>query len=222
MRPRSVEPAGWLKAVIFDLDEVLLARDRAWSFAIEQAVLSVTGARIQPAGHAGGYRNRPWRHILSVLVEDQRDAARCEELCRDMYARSAMKHLLVAEGLGMALDKLRGARIDMGAVSREPHRLALSQLESTGLERFIAVLAGTPEGESWDAGARVGQCLSFLGREPAAVAYVSGDPFDLRAAARLGLACGWAAWPAAEDTGGFATVPTPAQLAALATLLAPR
>jgi hypothetical protein len=78
----------------------------------------------------------------------------------------------------MALDRLRGERIEMGAVSREPHALALKQAESTGLDRFLAVLAPTPPGVPWDPAARFADCLAYLGRAPAETAFVSPDAQD--------------------------------------------
>ena len=124
------------------------------------------------------YLRRPWSHVLAIVVEDREQAARCEALCAEMYQRSAMKRLLVHEGIGMALDRLRGERIEMGAVSREPHAIALKQAESTGLDRFLAVLAPTPPGAPWDAAARFADCLAYLGRDAAQTAFVSPDADD--------------------------------------------
>ncbi len=202
---------GALRAVIFDLDDTLLVRDRAWQYAVEEAVISVTGRRVQAAPLAFEYRNRPWRHALDVVLQPGEDRARCETLCAEMYRRSAMKRLLIHDGLGMALDKLRGERVEMGAVSREPHAIALKQVQSTGLDRFLAVLAATPAGDPWDATTRIGACLAFLEREPRACAFVSGDRLDLTAAGAAGLRPFEAIW-AGNSEAGPSSIESPAGL----------
>jgi phosphoglycolate phosphatase-like HAD superfamily hydrolase len=181
------------RSVIFDFDEALLVSAAAWRYTIEEAVASVTGRRVDAAPLAEDYRRRPWRQALSVVLDDSDEVRRCEELCPEIMARSAMKRLTLHEGLGMALDRLRGARIELGAISREPHAIALPQAQSTGLDRFLTVLASTAACDPWDARARLGQCLSFLGYEPAQCLFVSPDARD-REEAR---SAGFHAWPAA-------------------------
>lgn len=204
------------RAILFDLDHVLLAREAAWRYAVEEAVISVTGRRIDARPLSAEYHLRPWRHALSVLVTDPAEAARCEALCTEMFRRSAMKKLLVHEGMGMALDAVRAERVEVGAVSREPHTVALRQVQSTGLDRFLAVLAATPEGEPWDVAARAEQCLAFLEIEPARAAYVGADRYDLAEAERLGLAAVAAGWAGGEAAAGHRVLGRPAELAALA------
>ncbi|MGE0726297.1 MAG: HAD family hydrolase [Alphaproteobacteria bacterium] len=209
---------GAFRAVVFDLDEALLSRGGAWRYAIEEAVIAVSGRRLSAEPLASEYRNRPWRHALSVLIQDQAELGRCESLCAEMFGRSALKRLTVHEGLGMALDHLRGARIEVGAVTREPHALAIKQIQSTGLDRFLTVLSATPAGEEYDLGARFQECLRFLERPAPDCAFVGADPHDLRHAAGLGASCFFAAWsdPGA-DPPGFALLERPADLAALVT-----
>ncbi|MFN0095419.1 MAG: HAD family hydrolase [Dehalococcoidia bacterium] len=199
MKPVAPGPPPRLKAIVFDLDVVLLDRSRAWANTLEQAVLLTTGARIDARALIAEYVNRPWRHALGVVLADlsQRDAA--EARCRELFARSAMKHLLVHEGIGMALDRLRGARVEMGAISREPHRLALSQIESTGLDRFLTMLAPTPAGERWHPEQRVRDCLSYFDRPASVAAFVSADVHELAAVSKAGLEGAFAAWAAPGD-----------------------
>ena len=118
------------------------------------------------------YRRRPWRDSLAILLDDADERRRAEELCERIAGRSAMKRLLVFDGTGMALDEIRGGRIEIGAISRLPHATALKQAQATGVDRFLTVLSATPEGEGWDAGARAAECLSYLGREPDACVFV--------------------------------------------------
>ncbi|MGE5594895.1 MAG: hypothetical protein ACM3S1_02530 [Hyphomicrobiales bacterium] len=190
-----------VRAVIFDLDEVLLAREAAWCYAVEQAVLTVSGERVSAQPLAGEYRARPWRHVLSIVLPDSRQVPVCERLCAEMFGRSAMKKLLVHEGIGVGLDALRGAWTEMGAISREPHGLALKQVQSTGLDRFLAVLSPTPDGERWEPRERFAECLRFLDYEPAQCAFVSADGRDLGEVAALGAECYEAAWASCEPTG---------------------
>lgn len=203
---------GAIRAAIFDLDDTLLLRDRAWSYAVEESVISVTGRRIQAAALAAEYHHRPWRQALAIVLQPGEDAARCEALCDEMYHRSALKRLLIHDGLGMALDHLRGERVAIGAISREPHSFALKQVESTGLDRFLTVLAANPKGEAWDATGRISECLVFLERPPGDCAFISHDEADLEAAAAAGLSTFGACW-AGYGKAGLPVIESPAELA---------
>jgi phosphoglycolate phosphatase-like HAD superfamily hydrolase len=189
------------RAVIFDLDEVLLDRREAWRYSIEEAVASVCRHRPDVRPLVGEYRLRPWRDALAILLTASDERDRCEELCRRIYHRSALKRLLVHEGMGMALDRLRERGIEMGAISRSAHPIALKEIQATGLDRFLSVLAATPDGEGWDPAARLARCLAFLGYEAAACGFVSGDSWDLRRAAGSGVRCFKAAWNGPEAPG---------------------
>ena len=215
-RPLATAPkgAGRFRAVIFDLDETLLLRGPAWCYALEEAVLTLTGTRVRATPLSAEYRRRPWSAALSILLDGGVDIERCATLCQSMFERSALKRLLVHDGLGMALDRLRGERVEIGAISREPHAQAIKQIQSTGLDRFLAVLSATPKGDPWHAAARLGDCLTFLERDPARCAFVSGDPEDLAAAGRGGFTCYQAAW-AATTTSTCPRIEAPPQLALL-------
>jgi phosphoglycolate phosphatase-like HAD superfamily hydrolase len=202
-----VSPAKAIRAVIFDLDETLLDRAPAWTYAVEEAVISVTGRRVNAAPLRADYRMRPWRQVLGVLLNELPEIDRCEELCPQMFYRSAMKRLLVHEGIGMALDHLRAARMDMGAVTREPHSIAIKQIQSTGLDRFLTVLSTTPAAESWDVAARLNECVAFLDRAPEVCAFVSQDAADARVAARMGMRSFAPAWAMEEEVAGALIVP---------------
>jgi phosphoglycolate phosphatase-like HAD superfamily hydrolase len=203
----TVPRAGAIRAVIFDLDETLLDRAPAWTYAVEEAVISVTGRRVDTAPLRAEYRLRPWRQVLSVLLSEHSEIDRCEELCPRMFYRSAMKRLLVHEGIGMALDHLRAARMDLGAVTREPQAVAIKQIQSTGLDRFLTVLAATPAAGSWDVAARLRECLAFLDRAPELCAFVSQDADDARAAETMGMRWFPPAWAMPDEIGGALAVP---------------
>ena len=178
-------------------------RGPAWRYAVEEAVASVTGRRIDAAPLVDEYRLRPWRHALSIVLDDARQVSACEALCPEMFQRSAMKRLLVPEGLGMALDTLRGERIEMGAISREPHTTALRQIQSTGLDRFLSVLAATPVGEGWDVAQRLATCQAFLECPASLCAFVSGEPIDLWVAAEAGYHPRLAGWAAGAENAAW-------------------
>ncbi len=201
------------KAVIFDLDEALLDRRRAWQFAIEEAVAVVSGQRISAAPLLEEYRLRPWSHALSIILDSPEERRRCAALCSQMFERSSLKRLLVHEGTGMGLDQLRGEAIEIGAISRERHSLALKQLQSTGLDKFVTVLAATPEGGEWSIVSRIEQCLAFLERSPGQVAFISGDGRDLAAASARGSVAFEACWATREATG-FPAIYEPGDVAA--------
>lgn len=187
------------RAIIFDLDRCLIDPRKAWRYCIEEAIAAAAGRRVDASDLVEEYHTRPWRDALGVLAEAG-ERERLEDLCTTMFERSAMKKLLVHEGVGMALDALRGERIELGAISRLPHGVAVKQVQSTGLDRFLAVVATTPPAERWDPGARIVQCLAFLEAEARRSAFVSGERRDREAAARAGLRPYAASWGGATDT----------------------
>ena len=183
--------AGDVRGVIFDLDRTLIDSRRAWCYAIEETILATRGERIDAGPLADEYQYRPWRDAMSILEPERRRLERCIVLCEAMYARSAMKRLLVFDGIGMMLDELRGARVEVGAISRLPHQLARKQIESTGLERFVTVLESVAGDEEWHAPSLVERCAAFL--ETAALTYVGVDR-DVERVGAMGLRCFTATW----------------------------
>ena len=171
------------------------------------------GRRIKARPLVGEYHRRPWTHVLALLLQTTEQRSRCEAVCIEISKRSGLKKLLVHEGMGMALDALRGDQIDVGAITRQPHALALKQAQSTGLDRFLAVLAATPADATYDPTARLAQCVTFLKRSPSDCAVVSGDPDDRRAAKNGGFRLFFPAW-VADPPAGASTIPAPAQLLA--------
>ena len=90
----------------------------------------------------------------------------------------------------------------MGAVSRERHRDAMRQIESTGVDRFFTVLSPTNEGR-WTPEERFLECLRYLEFEPAGAVYVSPEDDDLRRVGATGahtLRAGWAEEGAEESS----------------------
>ncbi|MBI5947766.1 MAG: hypothetical protein HY875_06495 [Chloroflexi bacterium] len=189
------------KAVIFDLDETLIDSRRAWEYALEQAVLAVTGQRIDPRPLVEEYRGRDWREAVAIVVNGPVERERAAALSASMFGRSALKRLLVHEGVGMALDVLRGDATEVGAISRFPHQLALLQAQSTGLDRFLAVLSATPGDARFDVAERLAGCLRFLEYPASDCAFVSGEVTALEMAASIGFLAFEAAWAATGATG---------------------
>lgn len=187
------------RALIFDLDRCLIDPRPAWRYCVEEAIAATNGRRVSAQELVDEYHQRPWHHALRVLL-DSPDAVRgCAELSQTMFERSGMKKLLVHEGVGMALDALRGEGIELGAISRLPHQLALKQVQSTGLDRFLAVLAATPAESSWEPVARFEHCIAFLESPLERSAFVSGEEADLRAMRTAGVVTFRAGWAPGED-----------------------
>lgn len=192
------------RAIIFDLDRCLIDSRNAWRYCIEESIAACSGRRVDAGGMVDEYHIRPWRDVLGVLAQSREEVDSCIELCGTMFERSAMKKLLVHEGVGMALDALRGERIELGGISRLPHALTVKQVQSTGLDRFLAVVASTQAGQPWRPAERVAQCLTFLETTASKCGFLSGDLRDLRLVEAEGVrtyASAWAAGGAHHEKG---------------------
>lgn len=190
------------KAILFDLDEVLVDARPAWCYAVEETLMSMTARRESAKALCDEYRKRPLWDVFRLLLPDRNDCVRAEKLASTMLERSALKKLLVHEGVGMALDEIRVRRIDMGVISRYPHSLAIKHLQSTGIDRFFAVLSPTPAGAQWSPRDRIAECLAYLGHPASRCAYVSGESEDLRVASDAGLAVFRAEWTGCRSGTG--------------------
>ena len=197
--------------MIFDLDAALIDSRKAWQYAVEEAIAATCGRRIDVGPLVREYHRRPWIHVLTLLLPDRAERERCEPVCIDISRRSGLKKLLVHEGIGMALDSLRAGSIEIGAITRHQHSLALKQSQSTGLDRFVAVLAATPVNEPYDPAARLDQCTAFLGRSSTDCAFVSADTEERRCAAAAGFRVLFPAW-VAEPPPGVHTIGSPNQI----------
>jgi phosphoglycolate phosphatase-like HAD superfamily hydrolase len=204
-------------AIVFDLDRTLIDSRAAWCYAIEESVLAACGHRISARELYDEYGTRPIYDALSVVVSDYRRRSQCERLFAGMSERSAMKRLLVFEGIGMALDELRGARVELGAVSRLPHQLARKQIESTGIDRFLSVLEATEEGTPWAPRELLDRSAAFLEVGLAAIRYV-GTEEDANSLMMLGIDAWWADWATPSPRGGPNALERPRDLAAAASI----
>ncbi|HET7737308.1 MAG TPA: HAD hydrolase-like protein [Tepidiformaceae bacterium] len=196
------------RAVIFDLDHTLIDRRPAWRYALEQAVSAVTGQRVDAGPLVDEYHQRPVPHAIALLVPTATDRPECARLWHEMFYRSALKRLLVHEGVGMGLDRLKSARVEVGVVTRELHRDARRQVESTGLDRFLSVMSATAAEAPWQVTERLADCLAFLEYRPADCVFVSADAPDLAAAADAGFTPFAAAWVPTETPAPYPSIPT--------------
>lgn len=208
-----VTHGGHPKAILFDLDRVLIDSRRAWCYAIEESVLATCGERVVAEPLLAEYHSRPLRHALSIIVPDRQRLPACVDLCSRILDRSALKRLLVFDGVAMALDAMRDTTVEVGVVSRHPHRLARLHIESTGLDRFLAVLAAAPGGR-WNLDAQLRQCCDFLEVDASRVLYVGLSEHTSTARA-LGFDALCAGWAEAEPAAGEAALATPADLGRL-------
>ncbi|WP_322796217.1 HAD family hydrolase [Tepidiforma sp.] len=194
------------RLVIFDLDRALIDARPAFTYTVEEAVAAVTGRRLSAAPLADEYHARPWRDALRILLDTPADCDRAEELCREYAARSALKRLLVHEGVGMALDTLRAAQVEMAAFSRRPYPLARKHVESTGLDRFFAFLAA-PASDRFELAAALTECLRLLEAPAGETAVIAPGRYERTIAARLGAIPFTAAWVPDHDPGDL-PIPT--------------
>lgn len=190
------------RLAVFDLDRALIDSRPAWRYAIEESVISVTGKRVSAGPLVEEYHQRPWRHALGILVRDPEEADRCEALCVEMHGRSAMKRLLVFEGIGMALDALRAERIDMAGVTRLAHRTAMKQVQSTGLDRFLAYVAAPHSGEAFGFEDLFRACCDVLESGPHQAAAIVPGVRDQESVLDAGAVAYCPLWaPGAEPLG---------------------
>ncbi len=211
--PSDSDRSGPPKAAIFNLDSVLIDSRKAWQYTVEEAVAATCGRRINAQPLVDEYHRRPWPHALALLLPDRAERERCERVCVEISRRSGLKKLLVHEGIGMALDSLRAGSIEVGAITPQQHNLAVKQAQSTGLDRFLAVLAASPNGEPYDPAARLAQCTAFLERDPSDCAVVFADGEERRCAADAGFRVLFPAW-VAEPPEGVKAISTPNQILA--------
>jgi beta-phosphoglucomutase-like phosphatase (HAD superfamily) len=198
------------RLVIFDLDRSLIDARPAFCYAVEEAVAAVTGRRVSARELADAYHTRPWRDALQVLLDDPRQRDAAEDLCLQYAQRSALKRLLVFEGVGMSLDELRAEQIDMAAITRHPYRLARKQVESTGLDRFFSLVVPPPAGR-FDPAAQLAECFRLLETAPDQSAVIAPGRPERQAARRAGAIPFTAAWAIEPDPGDI-EIPSPAAL----------
>jgi phosphoglycolate phosphatase-like HAD superfamily hydrolase len=189
--------------VLFELEHTLLDRRPAWQYAFEQAVGTVCHERIDARDLAENYAHRPVMHALAVVTDDLGVRVECARRWEQLFYRSAMKKLMVHDGVTMMLDRMRHAGIELGVISHEPHTVARKELESTGLDRFLTVLAAQPIDATWLPGERIEQCRTFLEYPPEEICLISWDEDDVDAAEGMGALALRASWPTAEvgETG---------------------
>lgn len=195
------------KAIVFDIDTALIDRRRAWQYTVEEAVLTVANTRVDASSLVNEYHSRPWSHTASVLVDDPVLRERFAEICEQYFRRSALKRLLVFEGIGMVLDRLRGDRIEMGGITREAHADAMRQIESTGIDRFLAVLSPTND-NTWNPSLRFEECLAYLQRDVTETVFVTAHRHDAEPIAETGAPFVLAGWGQASVEVDAATHPS--------------
>jgi phosphoglycolate phosphatase-like HAD superfamily hydrolase len=132
-----------------------------------------------------------------------------------MSQRSAMKRLLVFDGIGMTLDELRGARVELGAISRLPHELARKQIDSTGIDRFLSVLEATDEDQPWEPMRLIERSAAFLEVRLSAIRYVGAEA-EVRTLQACGVDAWCAGWAVPDPTGGPRALGRPRDLLAAA------
>lgn len=189
---RYENPNGY-DCVIFDLDETLIDDRTAWCYTIEESILSTLGKRIDPHPLLEEYRTRPWKDVISLLVENRKIQQACLALCLQMERRSSLKHLLVFDGIGMALDKIRDLA-EIGVISRWPYSEANKRIQSTGLDRFFTAVIGTDENENWDPRLRFNECYKLLGYEKINSLYIGGEILDINSVISHGSVAHSAGW----------------------------
>lgn len=127
-----------LRAVLFDLDGVLIDSQEAWF-----DLMNAAARAFRVPGIAWEELQRTWGQSVE---EDARHfyAGRSAAEVAAFYQAHFLEHaerLRVAEGAGYVLERLRRAGLRTGLVTNTPRPLAVSILERVGL-RLEAIVAG--------------------------------------------------------------------------------
>lgn len=186
-------------ALIFELEETLLDRRPAWRYAIEESIGVACHRRVSAAPLVDEYFGRPVGQAFAILCESTDERLRCQRVFPKLFYRSALKRLTVHDGVGMVLDSLIHAGVEVGAISRESHSDARKAIESTGIDRFLTVLSAEAASRDWRLDDRVAACLAFLEREPPQAAFVSVRGDDVAAARSFGMPAIHAGWGSEHD-----------------------
>lgn len=178
------------RAVLFDLDGVLLDSAAAVSVTIAAVATCATGRRHTPADLPPDALTLPRCDVLAQLGVEDPDAA-CERLWDGALAAAAPPALF--PGVLDGLQTLRAAGVAVGVVTlQDRHRLGW--LLPSGAADLFDVVIARGDAASKPAPDGVHAALDYLGVHPQHAALLGDSPGDVLAARRAGVLALGAAW----------------------------
>lgn len=191
-----------MKAVLFDLDNTLVDRDRAWAEVLDASAPDLDPALRQRALHEDFHGRRPRAEYVRWLEDNAPEVlthlprSRPWAHIADAIAARVRAYELVPQTLYRMQAKFRIALVSDGS-SAVQHK----KLRTAGLTSFFEVVVVSEEvGASKPSAKPFEHALEQLGVRPEQAVFVGDHPErDVQGAARLGLTAVWrrhGPWPA--------------------------
>jgi AHBA synthesis associated protein len=182
--------ADGLRAVVFDLDGVLVDSVATTRLAFERAYAEAVGSGVAPFDACVPHLGRPMPDILRLLG-----------LPESMYPLFVRESRLLTDdvraypGVVAVLDRLRGAGFALAVATGRPRQRAEHVLRAAGLAPGIDAVAGSDEVEHGKPAPDVVQlALRRLDAPPEDAVMVGDSVLDLRAGRAAGTRVAAACW----------------------------
>ena len=199
-----------VRAVIFDLDGVLVDSEELWD-VVRRGVAAERGRPwpTEATRAMQGMSTAEWSAYLTGVVGVPAEPDEVASTVLDRMAAAYDTRLPLLPGAVEAVERL-GRRWPLGLASSSPQRLIASVVESAGLAQWFQVRVSTEEvGVGKPSPAVYQTVVGRLGVDPGQAIAIEDSSNGLRSAARAGLgvlAVPNAAFPPSEDALALADV----------------
>lgn len=179
------------KAVLFDLDGVLMDTQDAMRRAILGTATAALGRRIEAAALKSEYERLPHYEVLSRLGVHDRGVALGASW--ETALAVAAQDVVPFDGALEVLQDLASRDVAVGVVTMQP-RSRLAWLVPAELRARFQVVIGWGDAEPKPSGAGVTLALERLKVHPSRACFIGDSPGDVAAAAAAGVTSVGAAW----------------------------
>jgi HAD superfamily hydrolase (TIGR01509 family) len=199
-----------VRAVVFDLDGVLVGSEELWD--VVRRGVAVEAGRPWPTGATRAMQGMSTAEWSAYLIDAVGVPAKPDEVAATVIDRMADQYdrwLPLLPGAVEVVERL-GRRWPLGLASSSPRRLIDTVLESAGLAQWFEVIVSTEEVVAGKPSPAVYQTVvQRLGVDPVQAIAIEDSSNGLRSAATAGLgvlAVPNAAFPPSEDALALADV----------------